>query len=155
MLARRRLAPVLIALVGLVAAAGLSACTPAQGAIAAARSQIGMPYVRGGDSPSEGGFDCSGLTSYAWKQAGVTLPRTSSAQYAWTERITKAELQPGDLVFYSSSRSTSSISHVALYAGDGKIIQARRPGVPLSEDDLDTYWVSNRVGYGRIPASAR
>ena len=154
MLARRRLAPVLIALVGLVAAAGLSACTPQMGAVKAARDQIGMPYVTGGDSPSEGGFDCSGLTSYAWKQAGVTIPRTSSAQYAWTERITKVELQPGDLVFYSSSKSASNITHVALYAGDGKLVQAHKPGVALSEDDLDSYWVSNRVGYGRIPDSA-
>ena len=150
----RRLAPVLIALVGLVAAAGLSACTPQMGAVHAARSQIGMPYVSGGDSPSDGGFDCSGLTSYAWKQSGVTLPRTSSAQYAWTERISQAELRPGDLVFYSSSGSTSSITHVSLYIGDGKIVHARRPGISLREDVLDTWWTSNRVGYGRIPASA-
>ena len=146
--------PIVVAFVALLGAASISACTPQMGAVSAARSQIGMPYVTGGESPAEGGFDCSGLTYYAWQQAGVTLPRTSSAQYAWTERITKAELQPGDLVFYSSSGSASSITHVALYAGNGKIVQAHKPGVALSEDDLDSYWVSNRVGYGRIPDSA-
>ena len=153
---RRRLlpVPVAIAFAALLGATGISACTPQMTAVQAARSQIGMPYVSGGESPGEGGFDCSGLTYYAWKQVDVTLPRTSSAQYAWTERITKAELKPGDLVFYSSSGSTSSITHVALYAGNGKIIQAHKPGVALSEDDLDTWWTSARVGYGRIPASA-
>ena len=151
----RRLAPLALAAFVLVGAAGLSACTPQMTVVQAARDQIGMPYVSGGESPSEGGFDCSGLTYYAWKQAGVTLPRSSSAQYSWAQKITKADLQPGDLVFYSASGSTGSISHVALYAGDGKIVQAHKPGVRLSEDDLATWWTGHLVGYGRVPARAR
>ena len=150
----RRFAPLALAALVLVGAAGLSACTPQTTVVNAARDQIGMPYVSGGESPAEGGFDCSGLTSYAWKQAGVTLPRSSSAQWAWVQKIKKADLQPGDLVFYSASGPTGTVSHVALYAGDGKIIQAHKPGVKLSEDDLATWWTSNLVGYGRIPASA-
>lgn len=143
----------LVALV-LVGAGSLTACTPQITAVEAARDQIGQPYKSGGESRAEGGFDCSGLTYYAWKQAGVTLPRTSGAQYSWSTRIKKADLRPGDFVFYSSSRSTSAISHVALYAGNGKIIQARKAGVPASENDLATWWTTNLVGYGRVPASA-
>lgn len=117
-------------------------------AVAAARTQIGQPYRSGGESRAEGGFDCSGLTYFAWKSAGVTLPRSSSAQYAGSTRITKDDLAPGDLVFYAASGSR--ISHVALYAGKGKIIQAHKPGVKLSEDDLATWWKGHLVGYGRV-----
>ena len=150
---KTRLASLALVALVLVGAGGLSACTPQMTAVEAARQQIGQPYKSGGESRSEGGFDCSGLTYYAWKQAGVTLPRSSSAQYTWTDRIKKADLRPGDLVFYSSSKSTSSISHVALYAGDGKLIQARKPGIPAEEADLATWWTANLVGYGRIPAN--
>lgn len=121
-----------------------------EAAVAAARTQIGQPYRSGGESRAEGGFDCSGLTYFAWKTAGVTLPRSSTAQYAGTTRIKKADLVPGDLVFYSSSGSSGRVSHVALYAGKGKIIQAHKPGVKLSEDTLETYWKGHLVGYGRV-----
>ncbi|QXC62667.1 C40 family peptidase [Aquihabitans sp. G128] len=147
----------------LVAVAGLAACeptpavkdgaTPGERAVAAARTQMGMPYKSGGESPAEGGFDCSGLTSYAWGKAGVTLPRTSSAQYTFTTRVTRANLLPGDLVFYSSAGPKGTVSHVALYEGDGKIIQAQKTGVPVKEQDVDSWWKTNLVGYGRIPAS--
>ena len=56
------------------------------------------------------------------------------------------------MVFYSSAGTTGSISHVALYAGNGKIVQAHKPGVALSEDDLETWWKGHLVGYGRVPA---
>ena len=117
---RRSFAPLALAALVLVGAAGLSACTPHQAVVDAAREQIGMPYVTGGESPAEGAFDCSGLTYYAWKQAGVTLPRSSIAQWAWVQKIKKADLQPGDLVFYSSGGPTGTVSHVALYAGDDR-----------------------------------
>lgn len=148
----RRLAPLVLAAVVVVGASSLTACTPQLTVVEAARDQIGMPYKSGGESPAEGGFDCSGLTYYAWKQVGVTLPRSSSAQYSWATKIKKADLKPGDLVFYSSSGPNGSITHVALYAGNGKIIQAHKPGVPASEDDLATWWSGHLVGYGRVPA---
>ena len=151
---KTRLASLALVALVLVGAGSLSACTPQLTAVQAAREQIGQPYKSGGESRSEGGFDCSGLTYYAWQQAGVTLPRSSSAQYTWATKIKKADLQPGDFVFYSSSKSASNISHVALYAGNGKIIQAHKPGVPASEDDLATWWTGNLIGYGRVPASA-
>ncbi len=118
-----------------------------------ARDQIGTPYRSGGMTPGKA-FDCSGLTTWAWKQAGVTLPRTSATQYAGTERIKVDELLPGDLVFYSSAGPRGRVTHVSLYAGEGKIVHARRPGVPLREDSLATYWTKNLVGYGRVEVPA-
>jgi cell wall-associated NlpC family hydrolase len=146
-----------LALLGLllVSVTGITACqpvpieraeSPGETASAAARQQLGQPYVWGGESRSEGGFDCSGLTSYAWKQAGVSLPRTTREQYSQTRRIDKSDLRPGDLVFYAAS---GSISHVAIYVGNGRIIQAQKPGVPVNEQSID-WWASNRVGFGRV-----
>ena len=150
---RLRLAPAVTALALLVLAGALSACTPGNAAVEHARGQIGTRYTYGGSTPKSG-FDCSGLTSWAWGQAGVTIPRTSSGQFDWTDRVSRSQLQPGDLVFYSSSGPGGRVSHVALYAGDGTIIHARNSSMPVREDRLDSYWTSNLVGYGRIPASA-
>ena len=142
------------AVLPLVLAAGLLAgCTPGQSAVDHARQQIGRPYTYAGSSP-ETGFDCSGLTTWAWKQAGVTtLPRTSRDQYAWTDRVERAELQPGDLVFYSSGGPRGTVTHVALYAGDGRIVHASSSNDRVEEAAVD-YWSGHLVGYGRIPASA-
>ena len=149
---RLRIAPAAFAVVLLALVAGLSACRPA-GETAAdhARQQIGRPYTSGGSSP-ETGFDCSGLTSYAWNQAGVSsIPRNSTAQYNWTERISEDELQPGDLVFYGYS---GQVSHVAIYAGNDTIVHARNSRYPVGESTLSSYWTSNLIGYGRVPADA-
>lgn len=85
-------------------------------AVAAAKSQLGTPYVWGGSQP--GGFDCSGLTSWAYRQAGVELPRTAASQ-AVGRQVSYAELQPGDLVLWEG--------HAAMYAGDGMMIEAGDP----------------------------
>lgn len=171
----RRIAPFVASVLATVVAVALAACQPVlppkaipatttttaadapavpgeegEVAVAAARTQLGQPYKSGGESRAEGGFDCSGLTYFAWKAAGVTLPRSSAAQYAGTTRIKKADLEPGDLVFYSSAGPRGRISHVALYAGGDVIIQARRPGIALREDKLSTYWTAKLVGYGRV-----
>lgn len=150
---RTRAVTATAALVLLVAGGLLAGCTPGQSAVDHARQQIGTPYRYGGSTPSSG-FDCSGLTSWAWKQAGVTtMPRTSRDQYAWSQKITRAELQPGDLVFYSSGGPGGTVSHVALYSGDGKIIHAPSSGKTVTETTVD-YWRGALVGFGRIPASA-
>lgn len=150
----RRLAPLALAATMLVAAATMTACIPkTNGVIAseAAVAQIGMPYKSGGSTPAAGGFDCSGLVLYAWKQAGVTVSgRSAAAQYSSTTRIRESQLEPGDLVFYKSG---SSVSHVALYVGDGDIVQARKPGVKLSRDKVATFWRSQLVGFGRVPGA--
>jgi cell wall-associated NlpC family hydrolase len=76
----------------------------------------------------------------AWAAGGTTLPHYSVAQYEASTPISRDELQPGDLVFWGSSSSPSSIFHVALYVGDGMIIHAPRPGRGVSLDSID-YWI--------------
>jgi cell wall-associated NlpC family hydrolase len=93
------------------------------GAVAAAESQLGVPYVWGGETPGVG-FDCSGLMQWAWRQAGVNLPRTSGAQFAATTPVSVADLEPGDLLFYGPDGS----DHVAMYVGGGTMIEAPETG---------------------------
>ncbi|MEU7578176.1 NlpC/P60 family protein [Streptomyces sp. NPDC041068] len=83
--------------------------------------QIGRPYVWGAEGPDA--YDCSGLTSEAWAHAGHEIPRTSQEQWAELPRIPLAELRPGDLVVYFPKAT-----HVAIYLGDGMVVQAPRPG---------------------------
>ncbi|MET9606254.1 NlpC/P60 family protein [Streptomyces sp. NPDC006512] len=90
-------------------------------ALGYATAQIGKPYVWGAEGP--GSFDCSGLTSKAWEHAGRSIPRTSQEQWAQLPRVPLDRLRPGDLVVYFPKAT-----HVALYIGDGKVIQAPRPG---------------------------
>lgn len=88
-----------------------------------ASKYIGVRYVYGGTSPS--GFDCSGLVQYACKKAGVSVNRSSRDQYKNGVAVSKSDLQPGDLVFFSKG---SGISHVGIYAGGGQVIHSPRPG---------------------------
>lgn len=114
---------------------------PASGAAAAiafARAQIGEPYVWGAAGP--GSWDCSGLTMGAWRAGGRYLPHYSVAQYEQSTPISAGQLQPGDLVFWGSSSSPSSIYHVALYVGNGQIIHAPRTGRPVSQESM-YYWI--------------
>lgn len=90
-------------------------------AVAAAESRVGDPYVWGAAGPSS--FDCSGLVMWAYEQAGIQLPHFSGAQYADTVHIPMSDLQPGDLVFFSNPDI-----HVAMYVGNGMIIQAPYTG---------------------------
>ena len=118
---------------GTTPAADTSAKGGAKGeaALAWARKQLGKPYVFGATGP--GSFDCSGLTLGAWKAAGVSINRTSQAQFRNGRAVSKADLQPGDLVFYYGG-----ISHVALYVGNGTIIHAPHPGSSVKYAKLDS-----------------
>jgi cell wall-associated NlpC family hydrolase len=95
-------------------------------AVNAARAQLGVPYRFAASSPGVA-FDCSGLTSYAWGQAGVYLPHQSRAQFASTPRVSISAAQPGDLVYFHSP-----ISHVGIYAGGGQMIHAPYTGSVVS-----------------------
>jgi len=98
-----------------------SASKGAAAAIAAAKEQLGKPYVYGAAGPDS--FDCSGLTAWAWAAAGVSLPHNAAAQQGMGTAVSQSELQPGDLVFFGSPAY-----HVALYLGGGMIIQAPTSG---------------------------
>ncbi len=116
--------------------------TPSGGASAAvafARAQLGEPYVWGADGPDS--WDCSGLTMGAWQAGGTYLPHYSVAQYEQSTPISSSSLRPGDLVFWGSSSSPSSIFHVALYIGGGQIIHAPRTGRPVSQESM-YYWTT-------------
>ncbi len=116
--------------------------TPGGGAgaaVAFARAQLGEPYVWGAAGP--GSWDCSGLTMGAWRAGGKYLPHYSVAQYEQSTPIPASSLQPGDLVFWGSSSSPSSIYHVALYIGGGQIIHAPRTGRPVSQESM-YYWTT-------------
>jgi len=108
-------------------------------AVTFAYNKIGIMYKYGGDD--DGGYDCSGLTSAAWRAAGKSLPHNAAAQYSATSRISRSQLKPGDLVFYRS------LGHVALYVGGGQIIDASRAGQPVKKRTID---IMTPYGYGRV-----
>jgi cell wall-associated NlpC family hydrolase len=93
-------------------------------AVRFAVEQLGKPYEWGAEGPAS--YDCSGLTSVAWQRAGTPIPRTSQEQWARLERVPLDELRPGDLVVYFPEAT-----HVALYVGDGMVVQAPRPGAEV------------------------
>ncbi len=111
----------------------------AQVAVDTALAQVGKPYRWGANGPDA--FDCSGLTSYAWRAAGVTIPRTSGAQLSGLRNVSRAQLQPGDLVFYNRP-----VSHVAMYVGGDTIVEASRSGIPVRTASLSA---RTPVGYAR------
>jgi hypothetical protein len=108
----------------------------------------GTPYVFGGSTPTTG-FDCSGLTSWAYAKAGIKLPRTAQAQYNVTQHISIKNSKAGDLVFFKGTYATSDyITHVGIYVGNMRMYNA---GDPLGYANLNTaYWQAHLVGAGRI-----
>jgi cell wall-associated NlpC family hydrolase len=92
----------------------------AQGAraVAAAKSQIGVPYVWGGETPYRG-FDCSGLVQWAWARAGITIPRTTETQWPAMYHVALTQLQPGDLLYYKNLDGDNQVDHVVMYVGSG------------------------------------
>jgi cell wall-associated NlpC family hydrolase len=87
----------------------------------AAKSVVGAPYVFGAAGPTS--FDCSGLTMWAWAQAGVSLPHSALAQWSSLPKVSLDAVQPGDIIYYDNFGP-----HVAIYVGGGMIIHARHPG---------------------------
>ncbi len=127
------------------AAAGASSPTAAA-AIRLAASRLGLPYTWGATGP--GTFDCSGLTMWAYAQAGARIPRTSRQQYAGLPRVPVAELLPGDLVFYAHGSDPGSIHHVSIWLGDGLILTAPRTGDVVK---VSPVWRQPLYGAVRVP----
>ncbi|OLL74999.1 putative secreted protein [Pseudonocardia sp. Ae168_Ps1] len=112
------------------AAPAARAAAARSSALSTAMAQLGKPYSWGATGPSA--FDCSGLVSYAYKKAGKDVPRTSKAQASAGTKVSKSNLQAGDLVFFYSP-----VSHVGIYMGDGKIVHASTSGEPVKVSDMD------------------
>nr|WP_202487863.1 bifunctional lytic transglycosylase/C40 family peptidase [Streptomyces sp. SID8354] len=106
-------------------------------AVAFARAQLGTPYVWGGNGPSDGGFDCSGLTQAAYRAAGIRLPRVAQAQYDTSPHVPKdTQLAPGDLLFFGTS--PDHIAHVSLFIGAGQAIDAPHSGAVVRQGPART-----------------
>ncbi|MFF4579223.1 NlpC/P60 family protein [Streptomyces sp. NPDC001389] len=119
-----------------VPAGGGRASGRAMAAVMAARAAVGKPYVWGATGPS--GFDCSGLMVWSYRQAGVSLPRTSQAQRHAGRQVPLSQAQPGDLVTYRSDAS-----HVGMYVGNGQVIHAPHPGARVRYDPVGMMPVSS------------
>ncbi len=104
----------------------------ARRALAAAMSQIGTQYRTGGARPS--GFDCSGLVQWAYRQAGVSLPRTAAGQSRVGTRVSLRDIRPGDLLFYYAG-----VGHVAIAAGDGMLVESSQSGHPVARRRIYTH----------------
>jgi cell wall-associated NlpC family hydrolase len=143
--------------------AGSGSASAAQTAIDAAMGYLGLPYAWGGGGtqgpgpgldPDEGviGFDCSGLTQYAYGRAGISIPRNSRAQYSALPKVSSDDLRAGDLVFWGSDPSDpDSIEHVAIYLGGNKVVQAPESGDVVK---VSTMWWTHYVGAVR-PSAGR
>jgi len=125
-----------------------SAAGAQQTVLKTAYAVLGHPYRYGGRHPRQG-FDCSGLVYYTHQQAGVTLPRTSHAQFVASIPVSRQALLPGDLVFFRITRR--KISHVGIYIGDDRFIHAPSSGKTVSTASMtDPYWEKRFVRGGRF-----
>ena len=103
---------------------------------------LGVPYVFGGGTPS--GFDCSGLVMYVYAQLGIQLPHFAAAQYTFGVPVSRANLQPGDLVFFDA------LGHVGIWIGGGELIDAPHTGSVVSIHSLSGWYASHYVGARRL-----
>jgi cell wall-associated NlpC family hydrolase len=115
--------------------------TQAQKAVAFAYAQLGKPYQWGATGP--GSYDCSGLAQAAWASAGVSIPRTTYAQWAALPHISTSALEPGDLLYMDG------IGHVVIYVGGGQIIDAPQTGSNVEKIPLAGWYASSLVGAAR------
>ena len=108
-------------------------------AVAFAYAQLGCPYVYGGTGPCQMGFDCSGLAQAAWGAAGVAIPRDSYEQWAELPHVSLSSIEPGDLLIYNGE------GHVAIYVGNGYIIDAPQTGMDVEKIPMSTPWYADNL----------
>lgn len=126
----------------------------ARAIVAEARTWLGVPYVYGGADRK--GADCSGfLMTIFGEVAGIKLPRTTSQQREHCQPITKDELAVGDILFFSSRKSSKKVAHVAIYVGGGRMIHASSSRGVVEDDINLKYYVERYLGSGRVPAIAK
>ncbi len=119
-----------------------------------AKKSLGAKYKTAGATPA--GFDCSGLVVYVFSNFGISVPRTSAAQYSASKRISDEDLRPGDLVFFNGSRIGGGVGHVAIITevlGKGKfrmIHSTTRRGVCIDTFPEGPYYPPRLIGYGRV-----
>ena len=118
----------------------------AGGVVDAARARIGDGYAYGGTAP--GGFDCSGLTMYAFGKTGVALPHNSQAQAGMGRAVDRRDIRPGDLVFFSTAGPGAS--HVGIATGKTTVVSATSSGGVMEHSSTDAYWGGHYVGARRI-----
>lgn len=111
-----------------------------------AMGQLGMPYRYGGRGPDA--FDCSGLVHFTHAAHGVTVPRTTNEQFDAARPVHIDQIAPGDLLFFRFEGP--KVSHVAIYAGDGRFVHAPQSGRPVEVRPLDTWYRQRLVGAGRL-----
>ncbi len=107
---------------------------------------VGVPYVFGGNTPD--GFDCSGFTRYVFARGGVGLPRMADEQYGLGHPVSKAQLRPGDLVFFTTY--ADGASHVGIYLGEGRFISATSSRGVAIDRIADGYWGPRYIGARRV-----
>jgi cell wall-associated NlpC family hydrolase len=136
----------------------------AEQALRIAMTTVGTPYVWGGESYEEGGFDCSGLVLWAYNQVGAALPRTAAEQFDATTRIDPRSVKPGDLIFFVNTYGVGVndgariitteqrvVTHVGIYAGNGLMLHAPQEGDYVRLTTLNaTFWRTHLAGYGRV-----
>jgi cell wall-associated NlpC family hydrolase len=113
--------------------------TQAGKAVAFAYAQLGCPYVYGATGPCSAGFDCSGLAQAAWAAAGVAIPRDSYEQWAGLPHVSLSAIEPGDLLIYNGE------GHVAIYVGNGYIIDAPQTGMDVERIPMSTPWYADNL----------
>jgi cell wall-associated NlpC family hydrolase len=122
---------VVVAVAALGACTAPSSSTKGQQIANIAKAQIGKPYAYGASGP--GSFDCSGLTQFAHRQAGISIPRTTGAQYSAARKVAKSSARPGDIIFFGTS-------HVGIYVGGGQMVDAPKAGTRVTQRPM---WTSS------------